>query len=138
MSTVSDPVQPASDFDPFQYFEGGKEGVLKRLGDTFNERLGRLPLRDLDALLSAAELEYAEISKLREGDYSGINSNIIQSLLGAFRLNSREYFGRMNLGNEREKLLQMTRTSGYRGVMGGSDEDDINLYLITEVLRKLD
>ena len=133
--------QEKTDFDPFQYFEGGKEGVRKRIGDFAKKGL------ESYSFVSGVELcdEYLQIpvsalANIVRGDYSEINSELFQELQIRFDIPFKYIFGRLNLSPEdKSELLKIIKKERF-GVMDENATEDnlIELYLVSRTLHDWD
>jgi len=139
-ATVEGRVEQAEDFDPFQYFEGGREGVRKRFGEIFIKELETLSHEEIMHLCEAAPLNPQKLHRLARGDYEVVDSQMIEHLSTSFKYDTRNGFGRPNIPpEEKSKLVGMANRKGfYMMPEDASTNDRLELYLIVEALRRLD
>ena len=123
--------ETSSEFDPFQYFEGGKQGIQKRYGEMFLKEFDKISLRDYMNLCDAVKINPQETyRRLVQKDYSFITGTLIENFSTPFRINSYAGFGKPNINpDERRKLV---------GILGTTDEAHGNLVLMVKALQQLD
>lgn len=127
--------------NPFDCFEGGREGVLSRFVSMFQPKVIALSELERKEIAQHIEGRVAEDiwGRLAVGDSSVlVGNNAINVLVNVFWLNTNDGLGDPNFENEGEWLTAM-HEHGFRSVSAPMPQENlVRLFVILEALRSLE
>ena len=140
MTTEIEPLLD-QDFDPFKYFEGGKEGIQERYGNGIREGYKDCSNGEIEEICRLRDIDSNQLREILKGNYNQINSEAVQRL-SPILFDVSKGFGRPSISPEEEsRLIQMANSDGFCAFVGIGDSfsvaDRLELYLVTEALRRL-
>ncbi len=141
-ATVEERVGQTDDFDPFKYFEGGREGVRKRFGDLIRNGLEKYSFKDVMSLCEEIKFDPENLYKIMKGNYEPLNAKLVEELACACGFDYNQGLGEFLINNEDvPKILQRTREQRFCAPCPGgvtiSDENICKVYLLCEASRQL-
>lgn len=102
------------DIDHFKYFQGGRQGIQKRLGELFREKLAEGGSELVGVISEETGVTLEILKRISDGDYSGIKSQVALDLSLALNVNYQEAVrGLVSPGEDRDMLLDRMRREQY-------------------------
>lgn len=91
--------------DPFQYLEGGREGVRKRFGEQLRQRLQDLPETTISEFCQLSGYSVSEFDNFRAGNFSNIDAQGLRILSVSFGIRPEEFIGFCASAEDKSKLV---------------------------------
>jgi hypothetical protein len=120
--------------NPFQYFDGGEEGVISRFLVLIQKSAAEIPEKYRQEIIQDGELPFDFFERIAAGDRSVVTGEAVEAL----QIEISQGLGVLqNFGPEEQQKWE-NEAEGFCSVSGGMEEETrIKIFVILKAIEKL-